>query len=231
VGRQTKPPHGQRRLGDRPLSTSRDGHPIRPPHDRLLRVGAQHATPPLQRKLARPVERGGRLPTPHRHPMARRKQHLQPPLATTNRPRPKTTTKRPSSHSGPPPVGNKKRGIKHLPSWRATRRSCRPVLTCSVPGGGTNAVQSASLSGPSPYYSGFPSGLVVPPPERRECYADHVQHTTGRQPKATLHTQLIRYATKSKWRAAIALGPTRYASTCSDYWELRTALAQKRSNY
>jgi hypothetical protein len=70
-----------------------------------------------------------------------------------------------NSHSGRPPVGREKRGTKHLPSWRATRRSCRPARTCSVPGGGTNALQTASLYGPS-LSSGFPSGLVVSPPGR-----------------------------------------------------------------
>jgi hypothetical protein len=56
-----------------------------------------------------------------------------------------------------PPVGNEKGGTMHLPSWRATRRSCRHARTCSVPGGGTDAVQSASLIG-SPLSSEFPSG-------------------------------------------------------------------------
>jgi hypothetical protein len=76
-----------------------------------------------------------------------------------------------------PLVGKEKLGIKPLPNWRATRRSCRPALTCSVPGGGTDAVQSASLSGPSLSF-GFPHCLVVPPPGRCQCYHDHVQHTT-----------------------------------------------------
>mmetsp|Transcript_42726 Transcript_42726/g.76664 ORF Transcript_42726/g.76664 Transcript_42726/m.76664 type:complete len:205 (-) Transcript_42726:573-1187(-) len=70
-----------------------------------------------------------------------------------------------------PPGGKGKRGIRPLPNWRATRRSFRPDLTCSVPGGGTDAVQSASLIGPS-LYSGFPPGLVVPPPGRCQCYTD-----------------------------------------------------------
>jgi hypothetical protein len=76
-----------------------------------------------------------------------------------------------------PPVGMEKRGTKHLPSWRATRRSRRPARTCSIPGGGTDEVQSASLTAPS-LSSGFPSGLDITPPGRSKCYPDHVQHTT-----------------------------------------------------
>jgi hypothetical protein len=49
---------------------------------------------------------------------------------------------------------------------------------CSVPGGGTDAVQSASLTCPS-LSSGFPPDLVLPPQGRSQCYLDHVQHTTN----------------------------------------------------
>jgi hypothetical protein len=51
----------------------------------------------------------------------------------------------------PPLDGKEKRGTKQLPSWRATRRSFRHALTCSIPGGGTDAVQSANVIGPSLY--------------------------------------------------------------------------------
>jgi hypothetical protein len=77
-----------------------------------------------------------------------------------------------------PPDGKEKRGTKHLSSWRATRQSYRPALTCSVPGGGTDAVQSANLNGPS-VSSGFPSGVVVPTQGSIERHPKkHAQHTT-----------------------------------------------------
>jgi hypothetical protein len=78
-----------------------------------------------------------------------------------------------------PPVGKEKRGTMRLPSWRATRHSCRPARTCSVPGGGTDAVQSASLNCPSLSF-GFRSGLAVSPPVGTfySFYPDHIQHTT-----------------------------------------------------
>jgi hypothetical protein len=58
------------------------------PHtiDRFAEIGPQtthHTTSPLQRKLARPVVRSGGLPSLRRYPMARGKQLVQPPLATT----------------------------------------------------------------------------------------------------------------------------------------------------
>jgi hypothetical protein len=132
--------------------------------------------PSLQSKLARPVARGGGLPLPRRHPMAREKTSGATPLGHYYPTSPKSYSIAAQQPQLSPPVGKKKRGTKQLQSSSASRRSCRPALTCSFPGGGTDAIQSASLTGPSPS-SGFPSGLVVPPPGSNECYYDHVQHS------------------------------------------------------
>jgi hypothetical protein len=78
VGMQAQPPPRQRRLAARPLNVSRNGHSTLPAHDRPLCVGAQHATSPLQRKLARPVMRSSGLPSPRRFVLARTKQLVQP---------------------------------------------------------------------------------------------------------------------------------------------------------
>jgi hypothetical protein len=90
VGRQAQPPPRQRRQAARPLGVSRDGHSPRPPHDRLLCVGAKHATSPLQPPIS----------------TCEKKQLVQPPIATTTRPRPKAIATR-SSHSGRPPLARK----------------------------------------------------------------------------------------------------------------------------
>jgi hypothetical protein len=45
-----------------------------------------------------------------------------------------------------------------------------------VPGGGTNAVQSSNLTGPSKSFI-FPSGVVVPPPRIGGCHPNHAFNT------------------------------------------------------
>jgi hypothetical protein len=65
---------------------------------------SQHATAPVQRKLARPVVRSSGLPSTRRYVLAKRKQLVQPVMALATRPRPRTTAKRRSSHSGRPPL-------------------------------------------------------------------------------------------------------------------------------
>jgi hypothetical protein len=76
-----------------------------------------------------------------------------------------------------PPDGNERRGTMYLPIWRATRQSYRPALTCSVLGGGMDAVQSANLTSPS-LSSGSSSGRVVPPQGSSERHPNHVQRAT-----------------------------------------------------
>jgi hypothetical protein len=95
---------------------------------------------------------GGGRTTPLQRTLARREQLVQPPPLGPYY----LTLVKNSSHDG-----KEKRGTKHLMSWRATRQSFRLALTYSCHGGGTDAVQSASLNGLS-LSSGFPSGMVVP---------------------------------------------------------------------
>jgi hypothetical protein len=107
VGRQAQPPPQQRQLAARPLGVSRYGRSIRPPHDQPLCFGARHDISPLQRKLARLVVQSGGLPSPRRYVLARRKQLVQPSMATATRPRPKATAERRSSRMGRPRLATK----------------------------------------------------------------------------------------------------------------------------
>jgi hypothetical protein len=77
-----------------------------------------------------------------------------------------------------PPIGKEHRGIKHLPSWRATRESFHRALTYSDQEGGTDAGHSTSLIDPS-LSSGFPFGMVVPLPGISERHLGHGQHATN----------------------------------------------------
>jgi hypothetical protein len=109
VGKQAQPPPQQRQLAARPLSVSRNKHSIRPAHDRLVCVGSQHTTSPLQRKLARPIVRSSGLPSPRRFVMCNPPWPLLPDLAQK------------LQHNGGaatvhPPVGKEKRGTMHLSS-------------------------------------------------------------------------------------------------------------------
>jgi hypothetical protein len=62
--------------------------------DQRLRLGTQHPTTSLQRRMEGPhVRSGGRTPPPTRR-LAQREQVVQPSLAPTTQPRPKTTTER-----------------------------------------------------------------------------------------------------------------------------------------
>jgi hypothetical protein len=104
VGGQAQPPPRQRRLTARPLRVPRNGHSIRPAHDRPVCVGSQHAIAPVQRKQARPVDRRSGLPSPRRFVLARREQRVQPTMAPYTRPRSETTSERCKSHIGRPPL-------------------------------------------------------------------------------------------------------------------------------
>jgi hypothetical protein len=149
---------------------------------------------------------------------------VQPPVATTTQPRLKATTERHNSHNGRPPLARQSEA-----PGRATRRSCRPALTCSVPGGGTDAAQSSILTGPS-LPSGFPSGLSLSP---RGAVSASLTMFITRQIRSSIQSYppvQQKYETISRWQAATTHGPTRCAPTCNAYWE-RTTLEQKLSSY
>jgi hypothetical protein len=122
--------------------------------------------------------RGGGRTSPIRRPVAKTRTICATPMVPTTRPHSKTPPERRGNYSG------------RAPRWQLTTRhqalselAChetvfRCALTCSVSGGGTDAVQSASLIGPS-LSSGFQVGMVVPAPGKSECHpAGHVQHAT-----------------------------------------------------
>jgi hypothetical protein len=80
-----------------------------------------------------------------------------------------------------------------------------------------NAVQSASLNGPS-LSSEFPSDLVVPPSGRGQCNLDHVQHTKSGKQSIFTPPEQQKYDTRSRWPAArTPSSPLRCAPTCNAY--------------
>jgi hypothetical protein len=96
-GRQAQSTPRLRRLETRPGIVCGTRHEIRAALDRPLRLGPQQPTTPLQRRPEGPYVRSGRRTPPPRQRHAKRKQLVQPSLAPTTQPRPKSSTKR---HNG-----------------------------------------------------------------------------------------------------------------------------------
>jgi hypothetical protein len=179
VGRQAQQPPRQRRLATRPTCSTKWTHnSARTRSTGLRRLSTRYCPVTTQTGSTHRAKQWAPFTSPIRF------GETETIGATRHGPcyptSPKNYSRAAQQPRWSPPVGKEKRGIMPLPNWHATRRSSRPAVTRSVPGGGTDAVvavQSASLNGPS-LSSGFPPGLVVPPPGRCHCYPDQAQHTT-----------------------------------------------------